>query len=137
MRTDLTAKFVASGISMLLALSPLASVAQILDPTKIQATERVQRASPPRPIADFELTDQFGKPRKLSSFQGAPLLVFFGFAHCPDVCPTALHQLQILMNGTDQDVLRANVVMISVDGTRDTPAVLKSYLEPISKNSSA
>ena len=110
---------------MLLAFAPLPSAATDL--------ERVQRAYPPRPIADFELIDQFGKPRKLSSFQGAPLLVFFGFANCPDVCPTALHQLQLLMKSKDKDVQRAKVVMISVDGARDTPAVLKSYLEPVSK----
>ena len=119
------AKFRASSILMLLALVPLTSGAADL--------ERVQRASPPRPIADFELTDQFGKPRKLSSFQGAPLLVFFGFANCPDVCPTALHQLQLLMNSKDKELQRTNVAMISVDGARDTPAVMKSYLEPISK----
>lgn len=119
------AKFLAGSILMLLALVPLTSNAADL--------ERVQRASPPRPIADFELTDQFGKPRKLSSFQGAPLLVFFGFANCPDVCPTALHQLQLLMNSKDKDLQRTNVAMISVDGARDTPAVMKSYLEPLSK----
>jgi cytochrome oxidase Cu insertion factor (SCO1/SenC/PrrC family) len=125
MRTDLRVKLLAGSVLMLLAFAPSVSGAQEL--------ERVQRAAPARPIADFELTDQFGKPRKLSSFKGAPLLVFFGFANCPDVCPTALHQLQMLMNSKDKDVLRANVAMISVDGTRDTPAVLKSYLEPISK----
>jgi cytochrome oxidase Cu insertion factor (SCO1/SenC/PrrC family) len=125
MRTQLTAKVLASGMLMLLASAPLTSGAADLD--------RVQRTPSPRPIADFELVDQFGKPRKLSSFQGAPLLVFFGFANCPDVCPTALHQLRLLMNSKDQDVQRAQVVMISVDGTRDTPAVMKSYLAPVSK----
>lgn len=119
------AKVLASGMLMLLASAPHASAAADL--------ERVQRASPPRPIADFELTDQFGNRRKLGSFQGAPLLVFFGFANCPDVCPTALHQLQLLMNSKDKEVQRANVAMISVDGARDTPAVMKAYLEPISK----
>lgn len=119
------AKFLASSLLMLLAVVPPTSGATDL--------ERVQRASPPRPIADFELIDQFGKPRKLSSFQGAPLLVFFGFANCPDVCPTALHQLQLLMNSKDIHVQRARVAMISVDGARDTPAVMKSYLAPVSK----
>lgn len=119
------AKILASGMLMLLASAPPASAAANL--------ERVQRASPPRPIADFELTDQFGKRRTLGSFQGAPLLVFFGFANCPDVCPAALHQLQLLMNSQDKEVQRANVAMISVDGARDTPAVMKAYLQPISR----
>lgn len=119
------ARVFASSMLVLLALAPLTSGAADL--------ERVQRTSTPRPIADFELTDQFGKPRKLSSLQGAPLLVFFGFANCPDVCPTALHQLQLLMNSKDKDIQRTKVAMISVDGARDTPAVMKSYLGPISK----
>ncbi len=118
---DSRVKCLASSLLMLLAF--------VADAAKM---ERVQRVAG-RAIIDFELTDQFGKLRKLSSFRGAPVLIFFGFAHCPDVCPTTLHQLQLLMNSKDPNILRAKVVMISIDGTRDTPAVLKSYLQPISK----
>jgi protein SCO1/2 len=98
------------------------------------AQERVQRAETPRPVVDFELTDQLGKPRKFSNFRGAPVLVFFGFTNCPDVCPAAMQQLKLLKQSQDRDLRRAQVVMISVDGARDTPAQLKAYLEPMSKS---
>jgi protein SCO1/2 len=98
------------------------------------AQERVQRAATPKPVVDFELTDQLGKPRKFSNFRGAPVLVFFGFTNCPDVCPTSMQQLKLLKQSQDRDLRRAQVVMISVDGGRDTPAQLKAYLEPMSKS---
>lgn len=93
----------------------------------------MQRAAEHRAIKDFELTDQSGRPRKFSSFKGAPVLVFFGFTNCPDVCPAAMQQLRSLMQSQDPAVQRAQVVMISVDGTRDTPAAMQAYLVPLSK----
>lgn len=124
-RTSTLGTLVASGALALLALLPRASSAE--EPAG------VQRMETPRAIQDFELMDQSGKPRKFSSFQGAPLLVFFGFTHCPDACPAAMQQLRTLTQSKDAAVQRTQVVMISVDGTRDTPAVMKAYLEPISK----
>lgn len=124
-RTFTLSTLVASGALALLALLPQASGAE--EPTG------VQRMETSRAIQDFELTDHFGKPRKFSSFQGTPLLVFFGFTHCPDACPAAMQQLRTLMQSKDTAVQRAQVVMISVDGTRDTPAVMKNYLQPLSR----
>jgi protein SCO1/2 len=86
----------------------------------------------PAPIADFTLTDQHGKPRSFSSLQGEPTLVFFGFTHCPHICPTALGRLKLLHEFREGALKPANVVLISVDGERDTPARLKSYLRPVS-----
>ena len=86
----------------------------------------------PRPIADFTLTDQDGKPRKFSQFHGQPTLVFFGFTNCPDVCPTTLHQLQLVTAMRRPDMRGIKVLMISVDGERDTPQRLKEFLATIS-----
>jgi protein SCO1 len=95
----------------------------------------VQLAAPPVVVLqDFALTDQLGKSRKLSDFRGAPLLVFFGFTHCPDVCPATLHRLKLLKQSPDRVLRRVQVAFISVDGERDTPEKLKIYLEPISKS---
>jgi len=58
--------------------------------------------------------------------------VFFGFSHCRDVCPLTLGQLQAIVSSRDSAVNQARVVMISVDGDRDTPAALKGYLAPVS-----
>ena len=98
----------------------------------LPALERVYVNPEPAQIADFTLTDQAGKPRKFSSLRGQPALVFFGFTHCPDVCPTALGRLKLLHDSRDGALKSARVVLISVDGERDTPARLKEYLAPLS-----
>jgi protein SCO1/2 len=117
----------------LLCLMMLAAAAQADDmPPPLPALERVTVIPVPKSIADFTLTDQDGRPRAFSSLRGAPALVFFGFTHCPDVCPAALTKLKLLQ-GSAGGVLRAvRVVMISVDGERDTPAVMKRYLASLS-----
>lgn len=77
------------------------------------------------PAPRLELTDQDGRPFALTSLQGRPALVFFGYTHCPDVCPTTV--------GILNDVLAAvgpgpRTVFVSIDPERDTPAAMKSYL---------
>jgi protein SCO1/2 len=86
----------------------------------------------PAPIADFTLIDQDGKPRSFSTLRGEPTLVFFGFTHCPNVCPTTLARLKSLHAARGGALRDARIVLISVDGERDTPARMKSYLAPLS-----
>jgi protein SCO1/2 len=98
----------------------------------LPALDRVYVNPAPAPVADFTLIDQYGKPRGFSSLKGEPVLVFFGFTHCPNVCPTALGRLKLLHEARDGALKDARVVLISVDGDRDTPARLKTYLAPLS-----
>ena len=93
--------------------------------------ERVMVVDPPRQIAEFQLTDQDGQPFSSSSLRGRPALVFFGYAHCPDVCPAALAKLKMLQS-QGEDVRRAQVVFVSVDGERDNAAAMKEYLARLS-----
>jgi protein SCO1/2 len=86
----------------------------------------------PASIPDFTLTDQAGKPRSFSSLRGKPVLVFFGFTHCANACPTTLGRLKMLHESQGGALKPARVVFISVDGDRDTPARLKTYLAPLS-----
>ena len=76
----------------------------------------------------FQLIDQIGRPFTDQSLRGKPFLVFFGFTHCPDVCPTALFEVSEVMRGLGPDAARTAALFISVDPERDTPAVLKDYL---------
>lgn len=99
---------------------------------ELPSLERVYLNPEPAPIADFTLTDHTGKPRDFSSLRGRPALVFFGFTHCPDVCPDALTRLKALHEARGGALKSAQVVLISVDGDRDTPAALKVYLAPLS-----
>src|SRR5688572_18686664 len=69
----------------------------------LPAVDRVYVNPAPAPVADFTLTDQYGKPRGFSSLKGEPALLFFGFTHCPNVCPTALGRLKLLHQARDGD----------------------------------
>ena len=101
------------------------------DFTPLPQLERVM-VTAPKPIADFELTGEDGKPFRLSSLQGQPALVFFGFAHCPDVCPAAMQKLMVLRKSDPKAFADVHVVMISVDGDRDTPASMRAFLDQFS-----
>jgi protein SCO1/2 len=76
----------------------------------------------------FKLIDQNGKPITDADFKGRPLLVFFGFTHCPDVCPTTLFEVSEVFRVLGKDADRAAALFVSVDPERDTPAVMKDYL---------
>ncbi len=76
----------------------------------------------------FQLEDQNGKPFSDRDMKGRPYLVFFGYTHCPDVCPTTLFELSEVIKKLGPDADRAGVMFITVDPERDTPAVMKDYL---------
>ena len=78
--------------------------------------------------ADFELTDHQGMVRTEEDFAGRWLLVFFGFANCPDVCPTTLAEVAGVMDGLDTKAARVQPLFISIDPERDTPAALAEFV---------
>ena len=83
--------------------------------------------SPPRASASFELRDQTGKPFGNAQLAGQPSLMFFGFTHCPDVCPTTLALLAQLQREPALAGLR--VAFVTVDPKRDDQATLKQYVD--------
>ncbi|HTK01456.1 MAG TPA: SCO family protein [Bordetella sp.] len=78
---------------------------------------------------NLSMVDQDGHPRTLADYAGKVLVVFFGYTQCPDVCPTALAELAQVMQTLGADGSRVQVVMITVDPERDTPEVLKQYVQ--------
>ncbi|MFG1189239.1 SCO family protein [Xanthobacter flavus] len=80
----------------------------------------------------FSLTDQNGRPTTEAALKGKPTLIFFGFTHCPDVCPTALFEMSEIFNALGPDAGKAQAFFVSVDPERDTPDVLKSYVSSFS-----
>jgi protein SCO1/2 len=75
----------------------------------------------------FALTDQNGKPITDKDMAGHPFLVFFGFTHCPDVCPTTLFDVSEIFRALGPDK-QVRALFITVDPERDTPQVMKDYL---------
>jgi protein SCO1 len=76
----------------------------------------------------FQLTDQNGKAVTDKNLKGKPTLIFFGYTHCPDVCPTSLFEISEVLRAMGKDADKVNAVFISVDPERDTPAAMKDYL---------
>jgi protein SCO1/2 len=76
----------------------------------------------------FRLIDQNGKPVSDTDLKGKWQLVFFGYTHCPDTCPTALNEIALALERLGAKRNEVEVVFITVDPERDTPEMLKSYV---------
>ncbi len=74
------------------------------------------------------LTDHSGKPRSLEDFRGQVVVVFFGFTHCPDVCPTTLAELAGAIRKLGPAGEKVQVLLVTVDPERDTPEILSKYV---------
>jgi len=84
--------------------------------------------NPPQPAPDFTLTDQHGQPFRLSDQRGKVVLLFFGYTHCPDVCPTTLARWKQIYDALGENAERVRFVFITVDPERDTPGRLQQHL---------
>ncbi|MBP8183739.1 MAG: SCO family protein [Rhodoferax sp.] len=78
---------------------------------------------------DFELTDHNGQVRHLRDFAGKVVVMFFGYTQCPDVCPTSMSELAEVKRALGSDGERLQGLFVSVDPQRDTPELLKAYME--------
>ena len=76
----------------------------------------------------LELTDHNGKLRRLEDFRGKAVVLFFGFTHCPDVCPTTLADVANALKELGPDAERVQVLFVTVDPERDTPKDLANYV---------
>ena len=76
----------------------------------------------------FQLTDQAGQTVTDQNLKGRPTLIFFGFTHCPDVCPTSLFEISEVLKAMGTDADKVNAWFVSVDPERDTAAAMKDYL---------
>ena len=81
----------------------------------------------------FQLVAQDGNPITEKAFQEKPTALFFGFTHCPEVCPTTLFELNGWLEKVDPDGTRLQAYMVTVDPERDTPEILDQYVSNVSK----
>lgn len=78
--------------------------------------------------ADFSLPDTNGKTHTLADYKGKVVVLFFGYTHCPDVCPTTMAELAQAMQQLGPDAQRVQVLFVTVDPARDTAALLGQYV---------
>ena len=111
-------------------LLPLAGIA--LGLLLIAGSLLVERTTTPTAASSgigggFALTDQDGRAVTDATYRGEPMLVFFGYTHCPDVCPTTLDQISQMLKALGPGK-PARALFITLDPARDTPAVMKDYI---------
>lgn len=112
-----------AGVAVL-ALGGGIALRQVIDarsPTSVVAT---QLGEP------FVLTDHDGNEITQAAFEGKPSLLFFGFTHCPDVCPTTIYDMESWLTDLDVGDDAINAYFVTIDPERDTPEFLRDYLEP-------
>ncbi|MGG7518302.1 SCO family protein [Allorhizobium undicola] len=85
----------------------------------------------------FQLVDQHGKPITEQAMRGKPTALFFGFTHCPEVCPTTLFELDGWLKKVDPDGNRLNAFFVTVDPERDSPEILNQYVSNVSSRITA
>ncbi|MCY1203287.1 hypothetical protein D9M72_147890 [compost metagenome] len=81
------------------------------------------------PDGDFQLQDTDGRERRLADYRGHPVMLFFGFTQCPDICPTALTRAVEIKGLLGADAARLRILFITVDPERDTPEILRAYTQ--------
>lgn len=103
-------------------------------PVSVSAAQKGQYAgiNLPKPYQrpSFTLTDQAGKPYDFGAVtKGQPTLLFFGYTHCPDVCPTTMADIAVALRTMKPELAKqVHVVFVTTDPKRDTPAVLGEYM---------
>lgn len=85
------------------------------------------------PDLDFRLTDDNGKPVTGADFKGKVTVMYFGYTHCPDVCPLTLTQLHVVLDRLGAPADKVRILFVSVDPARDTPAIMHAYVNAFDK----
>ena len=94
---------------------------------------RLTNISGHMPDLDFKLTDDNGKAVTGTEYRGKVVLLYFGYTHCPDVCPLTLAQLHVVMQRLGLLADDARILFVSVDPARDTPAIMHAYVNAFDK----
>nr|WP_174543224.1 SCO family protein [Paraburkholderia monticola] len=118
------ARRIAAGATLgtLVALAALSGCTQRAEPWQLT------NVSGHLPDLDFSLTDDTGRPASAASFKGRASLVYFGYTHCPDVCPETMGRLMQVLGKLGPDAQKVRILFITVDPARDTPQALHDYV---------
>ena len=128
-RTDLNRRSLLLSATAALAASPLLMACdKVGQPTMPKLSFNSVDITGAEYARKLSLKDVDGRQRDLAEFKGKVLFVFFGFTQCPDVCPTTMSELAEVRRRLGPDGDRVQGIFISIDPARDTPQVLKAYL---------
>lgn len=117
------------GLLIIAGFATLQLAPMLTPPEPTALIEGITDVVPPVALNDVTLTDDSGATVQLSSFYGQPSLLFFGYTHCPDFCPTTLENYKRIRAELGEQGDALNYLFVSVDGTRDTPEIISGYLD--------
>ena len=112
----------------IIAVLSLRQMQNLQTPTPTDLPFGIIPVEPSIVTPDFTLPSSSGTSLSLSDLKGKYTLLFFGYTHCPDYCPTTLANWKSLKQALGSDAAKLNWIFISVDGARDTPEVMQRYL---------
>jgi len=115
-------------VPLLIALTAVSAVIFLVSP-RSSATQQASDEATAMVGGDFRLTTHEGRPLSNDDLRGTPFAVFFGFTHCPDICPTTLWEMTEAMKALGPKADALKVIFVTLDPARDTADQLKSYLE--------
>ncbi|MEW9571081.1 SCO family protein [Rhodanobacter sp. Si-c] len=94
---------------------------------------RLTNISGHMPDLQFQLTNDNGRPVSAADYRGKVVLLYFGYTHCPDVCPLTLAHLHVVLQKLGKQADDVRILFVSVDPARDTPEVLHAYVNAFDK----
>src|SRR5262245_43590543 len=109
-------------------VAAVGAIVAALAHAEVPKLDRVRVVEPPRAIAAAEFTDEEGRATSLRDLRGKVAFILFGFTNCADACPLTMERLGQFRDSAGLNPADVAYVMISVDGERDTPAVMKEFL---------
>lgn len=116
-------------LMLLAALATTLAACQHAEPLPFRLTQVTGHM----PDLDFHLVNDEGKPVTAADYRGKIVLLYFGYTHCPDVCPLTLAHLHVVMQRLGPLADGARILFVSVDPTRDTPQVMHAYVNAFDK----
>jgi protein SCO1 len=128
-RTRISWRMIIAAFALLIALIASYFTFRYLHYRNVQEDFYGQALVPPRDAYDFHLIDQNGKAFQLSQLRGKVVIFYFGFTHCPNICPTTLTDLEKVYRALpDKARRKVQIIFVTVDPERDNPELMKKYV---------
>ncbi|MDE1151174.1 MAG: SCO family protein [Micavibrio sp.] len=132
-RTSINIRLLLAALFFACAIGIATAQAHSLDEGDNRVAQRAAIASADKGL-NFSLLDGDGKPVTEKSWPGKYQLVFFGFTHCPDICPVTLDKLSVALGKLGADAEKVQTLFVTTDPERDTPDVVKTYVSNVNKS---